>query len=55
MYFGHIQIFTGNTDSTTPVTNTIQFPIEAKSIKIFPTRWQNGISLRWEILGCIEG
>lgn len=51
---GTVKIFTGNSDPDTPVTNTIQFPIEARGIKLFPLSWHNGISLRWEILGCIQ-
>ncbi|XP_021363194.1 uncharacterized protein LOC110456661, partial [Mizuhopecten yessoensis] len=51
---GTTKIFSGNHDPDTPVTNPIQFPIEARGIKLFPVSWHHGISLRWEILGCIQ-
>ncbi|XP_071088543.1 lymphocyte antigen 75-like [Haliotis cracherodii] len=48
------KVFTGCMDSTTTVEMFLNFPIEAKSIKLMPTAWNKGISLKWEILGCIE-
>ena len=53
--FYMIQIFTANTDGTSPVTNKLLFPFEAKGVKLVPVKWHFGISLRWEILGCFEG
>ncbi|XP_046543699.1 uncharacterized protein LOC124253889 [Haliotis rubra] len=48
------KVFTGCMDSDTAVEIFLNFPIEAKSIKLMPTAWNKGISLKWEILGCIE-
>jgi hypothetical protein len=50
-----LKVFTGNIDNTSPVNNTIQFPIEAKVVRLYPQAWHGAISLRWDILGCIEG
>ena len=49
------QIFTGNNDSHSAVTNNIIFPFEARIVKLVPLQWNSGISLRWEIIGCFEG
>ncbi|XP_071126788.1 uncharacterized protein [Mytilus edulis] len=51
---GTIKVFNGNTDNTSPVTNVIQFPFQAKYIRLYPVKWQNAISLRWEVLGCVQ-
>ncbi|XP_060586405.1 uncharacterized protein LOC132742102, partial [Ruditapes philippinarum] len=51
---GTVKIFSGNNDSSTPVTNTLFFPFEAKQVKLIPVQWNQGISLRLEILGCLE-
>lgn len=51
---GTVKIFTANSDSSTSVTNMVFFPFEAKQVKLIPVKWHSGISLRWEILGCIE-
>ncbi|XP_062577533.1 uncharacterized protein LOC134239370 [Saccostrea cucullata] len=51
---GTVKVFTGNTDNVNTVNNTIQFPIEAKAIRLYPVTWHGAISLRWDILGCIE-
>ncbi|KAJ8297631.1 hypothetical protein KUTeg_024162 [Tegillarca granosa] len=51
---GTVKIFTGNTDNVNPVNRTIQFPIEAKAVRLYPLKYNRGMSLRWEVLGCIE-
>ncbi|KAL4230751.1 hypothetical protein ACF0H5_011126 [Mactra antiquata] len=51
---GTVKIFTANANATTPATNMLLFPFEAKTVKIVPVKWQNGISLRLEVLGCAE-
>ena len=48
-------MFTGNNDSSSPVTNMLLFPFEARAVMLVPMTWNTGISLRWEILGCLEG
>ncbi|XP_053398682.1 uncharacterized protein LOC128556876 isoform X2 [Mercenaria mercenaria] len=51
---GTVKIFSANNDSSTSVTNVLFFPFEAKQVKLVPVQWHQGISLRWEILGCLE-
>lgn len=55
LLFNHFQVFSGNTDASTIVTNMFLFPFEAKQIKLIPIEWNLGISLRWEVLGCLGG
>ncbi|XP_072016973.1 lactadherin-like [Amphiura filiformis] len=47
-------IFVGNTDQTTVVTNLFPTLVEASFIRILPTKWNEHISLRFEVLGCQE-
>ncbi|XP_019614562.1 PREDICTED: LOW QUALITY PROTEIN: uncharacterized protein LOC109462448 [Branchiostoma belcheri] len=49
---GTEMVFTGNTDNTTPVTNLLDTPIDARYVRFYPQSWQGAISLRVEILGC---
>lgn len=44
--------FVGNTDPVTPVTNLFPEPVFAKYIRIIPTEYHSGISLRLELKGC---
>ena len=46
------QDFIGNTDRNTIVRQTINPPVVAQWIQLFPIEWQGGISLRMELLGC---
>lgn len=48
------QIFRGSIDCCTAVRQIFDTPIEAKVLKINPQTWQNGISLRVELIGCGE-
>jgi hypothetical protein len=50
-----LQIFAGNTDNMSPVTNTIQFPFQAKYVRLYPVSWHNGAAVRFEIMGCVQG
>ncbi|XP_056642321.1 hemocytin [Diorhabda sublineata] len=47
-------IFRGSTDSTTGVKQYFDEPVEATKIRINPKSWNNGISLRIELVGCAE-
>lgn len=44
--------FMGNTDPVTPVTNLFPEPVFARYIRIVPTDYHSGISLRVELKGC---
>ena len=44
-----------NTDGTTPVINNVMFAFEAKGVRLLPVTYSAGISLRWELYGCLEG
>lgn len=46
--------FAGNFDAIT--LNTVYFnkPLNARFVRIYPTKWHKGISLRIEILGCFK-
>jgi hypothetical protein len=43
------QIFTGNTDQTTVVTNAFKNPIRARYVKILPQSFVDRTSLRMEL------
>ncbi|XP_038060561.1 lactadherin-like [Patiria miniata] len=49
---GDIKVFIGNTDIDTPVTNLFDESVEATVVRIEPTEWYKGASLRFELLGC---
>ncbi|KAK3100720.1 hypothetical protein FSP39_024244 [Pinctada imbricata] len=51
---GTIKVFTGNSDISNAVTNSLMFPIESKSIRLYPVQWHNKMSLRWDVMGCME-
>ena len=46
------QVFQGNSDQTSVVTEMFHSRVLAKFIKISPTDWHNHISMRFELLGC---
>ncbi|XP_030749920.1 hemocytin [Sitophilus oryzae] len=48
------QIFRGSIDGNTPVKQIFNKPFEASIVRIKPQTWNNGISLRVEIIGCSE-
>ena len=43
--------FPGNTDRNTIVTNEFD-PITGRYIRLYPSAWNNHISMRWEVYGC---
>ena len=43
------EVFTGNTDGTTIVSNKLQNPIKCTAIRICPTEWQGSILMRCEV------
>lgn len=45
------KVFSGNFDSDTVNTHTLN-PFAAKFIRIVPERWNGGIGLRWQLIGC---
>ena len=46
-------MFEGNTDSSTPVTNTFRESIVAARVRIEPVAWaMAGAAMRVELLGC---
>ncbi|KAK7483903.1 hypothetical protein BaRGS_00024787, partial [Batillaria attramentaria] len=47
-------VFTGNSDSVTPVTHMFQQPISARYVRINPVTWEGRIALRFELHGCFE-
>lgn len=53
-YNGKIKKFKGNFDSETAVANYFPHIIEARFLKIIPFSWNNWISMRIEVLGCVS-
>ncbi|KAI8516916.1 hypothetical protein Bbelb_054970 [Branchiostoma belcheri] len=49
---GSEKVFSGNTDDYTPVTNLLDYPIDARYVRFVVQSWNNRISMRGEILGC---
>lgn len=47
------QVFTGNTDKETVVTNVLTTPIIARYVQIQPVDWHDHISMRAEFYGCV--
>lgn len=47
-----LQIFSGNFDSSTPVTYYFTSPLHAQYLRILPQTWQGKIALRVEVIGC---
>ncbi|KAK7097925.1 hypothetical protein V1264_004829 [Littorina saxatilis] len=49
------QVFTGNSDASTPVTNNIDLPFAARQVFLYPVNWTvSSPALRWELQGCLE-
>jgi len=44
------EVFTGNTDSETHITNMFEHPIMARAIRIHPATWHSHISMRADAL-----
>ena len=53
LFLFFIQVFPGNTDQETVVTNVLIPPIKARYLRLKPTEWQHTISLRMELYGCL--
>ncbi|XP_031564417.1 lactadherin-like [Actinia tenebrosa] len=49
---GELKIFTGNTDTTSIVTNTLAAPFKARFVRIVVQSWSQHISMRAELYGC---
>eukprot|EP00058_Branchiostoma_floridae_P028301 XP_002613792.1 hypothetical protein BRAFLDRAFT_85333 [Branchiostoma floridae] len=49
-----MQVFPGNADTNTPVTNLLDYPIDARFVRFVVQSWQGSISMRAEVLGCSE-
>uniref|UniRef100_A0A8B9J3C4 F5/8 type C domain-containing protein n=1 Tax=Amazona collaria TaxID=241587 RepID=A0A8B9J3C4_9PSIT len=46
------KIFKANQDHTSTVLNTLEPPLFARYVRIYPRQWHNHIALRIEFLGC---
>jgi hypothetical protein len=51
----HKQVFRGNSDQQSIVTNAFSPAITARYIRIQPITWYGYISMRFEIYGCYRG
>ncbi|KAL8566685.1 hypothetical protein ACOMHN_055622 [Nucella lapillus] len=50
------KLFAGNNDIRTPVTHSLSFAFAGRQVFLYPTVWSGPApTLRWEILGCVEG
>ncbi|XP_078683131.1 uncharacterized protein LOC144917204 isoform X5 [Branchiostoma floridae x Branchiostoma belcheri] len=49
---GSEEVFPGNTDRNTPVTNLLDSPTEARYVRFLPQSWHVHMSMRAEVLGC---
>ncbi|XP_071959441.1 uncharacterized protein [Antedon mediterranea] len=50
----NVKVFTGNVDISSLVTNLFDVPIYAQFIRIQPLGWNVHISMRFEVLGCVD-
>ena len=46
-------MFAGNNDTETVVKHPLNPPIKARYVRLVPTEWNNHISLRMELYGCL--
>ncbi|XP_002132784.3 hemocytin-like [Drosophila pseudoobscura] len=49
---GEPQVLIGPKDSRVARAHVFQRPIEAKSVRLYPLRWQNAIAIRFDLLLC---
>ncbi|XP_078665994.1 lactadherin-like [Branchiostoma floridae x Branchiostoma belcheri] len=49
---GSEEVFPGNTDRNTPVTNLLDSPTDARYVRFLPQSWDDWMSMRVEVLGC---
>ncbi|XP_019634978.1 PREDICTED: lactadherin-like [Branchiostoma belcheri] len=52
---GFEEVFPGNTDRNTPVTNLLDSPTDARYVRFLPQTWHNWMSMRVEVLGGVKG
>ena len=52
-HFVPYQIFTGNTDRNTKITNIFPEPVTARCIRINPRTWKSYVNMRFDVLGCL--
>eukprot|EP00058_Branchiostoma_floridae_P006901 XP_002592389.1 hypothetical protein BRAFLDRAFT_67254 [Branchiostoma floridae] len=45
-------VFPGNTDINTPVTNLLNYSVDARFVRFLPQSWNLHIAMRAEVLGC---
>ena len=50
---GEAIVFWGNTDGEGLADNTFEPGLTAQYVQLHPVGWENSISLRWEIYGCL--
>lgn len=48
----YLQEFEANSDTTTPVTNTLPSPVVARYLRLYPTEYYAYRSLRFDVIGC---
>ena len=49
---GSDRVFGGNVDRDTVVEHSLDVPIVARFVRLYPQTWYSRISLRWEVYGC---
>ena len=52
-FFVFLQVFVGNSDSDTVVKHYLTPAIKARYVRLTPTAWNNHISMRIELYGCL--
>ena len=50
-----MQEFDGNTDKNNVVYHDLNPPITARYIRFLPVEWEDEISMRVELYGCVKG
>ncbi|XP_066270083.1 uncharacterized protein [Branchiostoma lanceolatum] len=45
-------VFPGNAERNTPVTNLLNYPVDARYVRFLPQTWTGDIAMRVEIVGC---
>ncbi|KAI8490945.1 hypothetical protein Bbelb_313640 [Branchiostoma belcheri] len=50
---GSDMVFTGNTDTNTPVRHLLDDPVEARYVRFVVQSWHSHITMRAEVLGCM--
>ena len=46
------QVFPGNSDKDTIVTNMFKCPVIARCVRVNPVSWYQHINMRFDIIGC---